>query len=89
MRRWHFGTILGAPRLTTPLFIAAQSYLFYQLKWFDPDQPDAAIASQAGILHASFTAAQLFTALVWGRVADSAWFGRKTVILIGLLGSGE
>lgn len=67
----------------------AQSYMFYQLKWFDPTLSDAVIASQAGILTASFTAAQFFTALIWGRVADTAWFGRKSVILIGLLGSSK
>lgn len=61
--------------------------MFYQLKWFDPTLPDSTISSQAGILNASFTAAQFFTAMIWGRVADSAWAGRKTVILIGLLGT--
>ena len=64
-----------------------QSYMYYQLKWFDPTLPDSAISSQAGIMHASFTAAQFFTALVWGRVADSTWFGRKSVLLIGLTGT--
>ena len=27
------------------------------------------------------------TAIIWGRLADSEWFGRKRVILIGLLGT--
>lgn len=61
--------------------------MFYQLKWFDPTLPDATIASQAGVLHASFMAAQFVTALLWGRVADSRRAGRKTVLLIGLLGT--
>ena len=61
--------------------------MFYQLKWFDPSLSDAAIASQAGILHASFMAAQFLTAMAWGRVADSHRAGRKTVLLIGLLGT--
>ncbi|GKT90728.1 LOW QUALITY PROTEIN: major facilitator superfamily transporter [Colletotrichum tofieldiae] len=64
----------------------AQSYMFYQLKWFDPSLPDSVISSQAGVLHASFTAAQFITAMVWGRLADSKRFGRKTVLMIGLLG---
>lgn len=64
-----------------------QSYMFYQLKWFDSTLPDSVISSQAGLLHASFTAAQFLTAMMWGRVADSSWAGRKTVILIGLLGT--
>ena len=63
--------------------------MFYQLKWFDPSLPDSVIASQAGMLHASFTAAQLCTALLWGRVADSKWAGRKTVLMIGLAGTSE
>lgn len=61
--------------------------MFYQLKWFDPSLPDATISSQAGILHASFMAAQFVTAMLWGRVADSRSFGRKKVLLIGLLGT--
>lgn len=61
--------------------------MFYQLKWFDPSVPDSTISSQAGVLHASFTAAQLLTALLWGRIADSPRAGRKTVVLIGLLGT--
>jgi MFS family permease len=63
--------------------------MFYQLKWFDPSLSDAVISSQAGILHASFTAAQLLTALLWGRIADSEYAGRKTVLLIGLVGTSK
>ncbi len=63
--------------------------MFYQLKWFDPIKPDSAIASQAGILHASFTAAQFLTAMMWGRLADSPHFGRKKVLLIGLCGTSK
>lgn len=32
--------------------------------------------------------AQFATAMLWGRLADSARFGRKTVLLIGLIGTG-
>lgn len=80
--------IIVLTRLSEPLVqTSIQSYMFYQLKWFDPALPDSAISSQAGILHASFTAAQLFTAMIWGRIADSSHFGRKTVVLIGLAGT--
>lgn len=80
--------VITLARLSEPLVqTSLQSYMFYQLQWFDPSLPDAVISSQAGILHASFTAAQFFTAMMWGRVADSAWAGRKTVIMIGLLGT--
>lgn len=80
--------IIVLTRLSEPLVqTSIQSYMFYQLKWFDPSLPDAVVAGQAGVLHASFTAAQLLTALLWGRVADSRRAGRKTVVLIGLAGT--
>lgn len=61
--------------------------MFYQLKSFDQSLSDAVISSQAGVLQGSFTAAQFMTAMLWGRVADSDWSGRKTVLLVGLLGT--
>ncbi|KAI0387038.1 MFS general substrate transporter [Hypomontagnella monticulosa] len=80
--------VITLARLSEPLVqTSLQSYMFYQLQWFDPSLPDSTISSQAGVLHASFTAAQFFTAMMWGRVADSTWSGRKTVVLIGLLGT--
>lgn len=80
--------VITMARLSEPLVqTSLQSYMFYQLKWFDPSQPDAIISGQAGVLHASFTAAQFLTAMVWGRVADSKRAGRKSVILVGLIGT--
>ncbi|ORY65460.1 major facilitator superfamily domain-containing protein [Pseudomassariella vexata] len=80
--------LITLTRLSEPLVqTSLQSYMFYLLKWFDPELSDSIISRQAGILQASFTAAQFFTAMIWGRVADSNWAGRKTVILIGLLGT--
>jgi len=77
-------------RLSEPLAqTSLQSYMFYQLKWFDPNLEDAVIARQAGILQASFAAAQCLTGMMWGRIADSRYFGRKTVLLIGLSGTSE
>ncbi|KAJ4151031.1 hypothetical protein LMH87_011751 [Akanthomyces muscarius] len=80
--------ILTLSRLSEPLVqTSLQAYMFYQLKWFDPTLPDSTIATQAGIMHASFMAAQFVTALLWGRIADSRRAGRKTVLLIGLVGT--
>lgn len=80
--------LLTISRLAEPLTqTSLQSYMFYQLKSFDPKQTDDQISSQAGILAAAFTAAQFLTAIPWGRAADSELFGRKRVILIGLLGT--
>ncbi|KAK4654347.1 hypothetical protein QC762_403090 [Podospora pseudocomata] len=86
-------TVITLARLSEPLVqTSLQSYMFYQLKWFDTGLPVSVISSQAGILqfvlfHASFTAAQFVTSMMWGRVADSRRFGRKTVLLIGLAGA--
>jgi MFS family permease len=63
--------------------------MFYQLKWMSPELPDSSIAGQAGILSASFTAAQFLTAMMWGRIADSPRFGRKSVLMIGLCGTSK
>jgi hypothetical protein len=62
-----------------------QSYLFYQLKSFDQSLPDSVIASQAGIMQGAFAAAQLCTAMLWGRFSDAG--GRKRVLLMGLSGT--
>lgn len=80
--------LLTLSRLAEPLTqTSLQSYMFYQLKSFDQTLPDDAISFQAGMLAASFTFAQFISAIPWGKAADSEAFGRKRVILIGLLGT--
>ena len=80
--------ILTMARLSEPLTqTSLQAYMFYQLKSFDPKASDSTISQQAGLLQAAFTGAQFFTAILWGRLADSERLGRKKVILIGLLGT--
>ena len=80
--------ILTLARLSEPLTqTSLQAYMYYQLKSFNPSLPVSTIASQAGILQGSFTAAQFVTAILWGRAADADWGGRKKVLLIGLLGT--
>ena len=81
--------ILTLARLSEPLTqTSLQSYMFYQLRSFDPSLQDSAISSQIGILQGCFTFAQFMTAVIWGRVSDAQWGGRKRVLLIGLLGTG-
>ncbi|KAK6599828.1 major facilitator superfamily transporter [Botrytis cinerea] len=78
--------ILTCARLSEPLVqTSLRSYIFYQLKSFDPSLPDSTIASQAGIMAGSFALAQLTTAMLWGRFSDRS--GRKRVLLIGLSGT--
>ncbi|KAF2235941.1 MFS general substrate transporter [Viridothelium virens] len=77
--------ILTFARFSEPLAqTSLMAYMFYQLRWFDPSLPDSTISWQAGILQASFSAAQFFTAALWGKAADH--IGRKPVVLIGLTG---
>lgn len=80
--------LLTISRLAEPLTqTSLQSYMFYQLKSFDMSQTDSQISVQAGMLAAAFTAAQFVTAIPWGRAADSELFGRKRVLIIGLMGT--
>jgi hypothetical protein len=80
--------VLTLARLSEPLVQSSlQSYMFYQLKSFDASLPDSVIARQAGLMHGSFTGAQFMTAMRWGKIADSDRGGRKTVLMIGLLGT--
>ncbi|KAJ2902712.1 hypothetical protein MKZ38_000222 [Zalerion maritima] len=82
--------LITITRFSEPLAQSSlQSYMFYQLKWFNPDLSDAVIAGQAGLLAASFTAAQFTTAMLWGRAADSPRLGRKTILMIGLIGTSK
>ncbi|CAG9977286.1 unnamed protein product [Clonostachys byssicola] len=86
-RKWQLAVIVFA-RLAEPLSERSlTSYLFYQLRWFDPSLEPSEIAKQAGHLTAVFAAAQCLTSMWWGRVADTALFGRKRVLIIGLFGS--
>lgn len=79
---------ISTPRLSHSHSLnTTQAYMYYQLKSFSPSLPPSAIAAQAGIIYASFTAAQFLTAMLWGRVADSPRFGRKCVLLVGLCGT--
>ncbi|RMZ84494.1 hypothetical protein DV737_g1082, partial [Chaetothyriales sp. CBS 132003] len=67
---------------------AIQAYMYHQLKSFSPDAPDSEISFQSGVLQGVFTLAQVFTGVLWGRIADSSRFGRKWVIIAGLTGQG-
>lgn len=80
--------ILAFARLAEPLFhTSINSYLFFMLRSFDASLSDSTIASQAGFISGGFTAAQCLTAVLWGRVADRSSVGRKTVLIVGLLGT--
>jgi hypothetical protein len=80
--------VLVLARLSEPLTQnSLGSYIYYQLRSFDPSLSDSTISFQAGIIQAAFPAAQGLTAILWGRFADYEHGGRKRVIWIGLLGT--
>ncbi|CEI63431.1 hypothetical protein FVEN_g49 [Fusarium venenatum] len=75
-------------RLAEPLSERSlASYLFYQLRWFNPDLDPSDIPKQVGYITAVFAAAQCLTSMWWGRAADNPRLGRKRVLMIGLGGS--
>ncbi|KAF2715745.1 MFS general substrate transporter [Pleomassaria siparia CBS 279.74] len=61
-----------------------QSYMFFQLKFFDPSASDATISTQIGFMIGCKTAAHVCTGLIWGSLADHASIGRKCVLVTGL-----
>src|SRR2546423_13065392 len=65
-----------------------QAFMSHQLQSFNPAAPDSEISFQTGVLQGISTLAQIFTGVIWGRVADAPWGGRKLVLLIGLIGPG-
>lgn len=80
--------ILFLCRLVDFLQVASlQAYVFYQLKSLDETKSDAEISARAGVLQGAFTGAQVLTAMLWGKAADASWCGRKTVLVVGLLGT--
>lgn len=80
--------VLTLARFSEPLTQSSlQAYIFHQIKSFDPNLPDSTISEQTGVIQGAFSAAQFFTAVVWGWLADSEFMGRKRVLLVGLIGT--
>lgn len=80
--------VIVLARLAEPLSERSlTSYLFYQLRWFNPDLDPSEIPKQAGYLTAVFAAAQCLTSMWWGHAADNPRLGRKRVLVIGLTGT--
>ena len=65
--------------------IPQQSYMFYQLRWFNPEVSNTTISAQAGLLVGAKTAASVCTGMLWGHFADSELGGRKLTLIIGPL----
>lgn len=80
--------ILAASRFVDFFQMAAlQTFMVHQLRSFDSALTDVDISHQAGVLQGAFTAAQIITSILWGRAADHPMLGRKSVLMIGLVGT--
>ncbi|KAF2480326.1 major facilitator superfamily domain-containing protein [Neohortaea acidophila] len=80
--------ILAASRFVDFFQMAAlQTFMVYQLKSFDRNLEEDVIAHQAGVLQGAFTASQIASSIIWGRIADHPSVGRKMVLQIGLVGT--
>jgi MFS family permease len=64
-----------------------QTLCYYQLRSFPQAVSEETLSIQTGIALSAFTFAQCFTAVPWGLVSDAPWGGRKTVLLLGLVGT--
>lgn len=80
--------ILTFVRLAEPIAqTSMHAYMFAMIRWFDETLSDGDVAAKAGLLAASFEAAQAVTGAIWGSLADKACVGRKKILLIGISGS--
>lgn len=77
--------ILTLVRLAEPITqTSMHAYMFAMIRWFDETLSDGDVAAKAGLLAASFEAAQAVTGVMWGNFADKACVGRKKILLIGI-----
>jgi MFS family permease len=61
-------------------------YISAMIKTFQIDGGDSkSVAFYAGLVTSAFTFAEFTTGMFWGRMSDK--FGRKPVLLIGLVGT--
>ncbi|EUC27524.1 hypothetical protein COCCADRAFT_41774 [Bipolaris zeicola 26-R-13] len=77
--------VLCTIRITEPITVFCfNSYIFYQLRHFDPSLPDDEIIRQASNLRSVYMLTQCVSSFLWGRIADSPLGGRKLALLVAL-----
>lgn len=82
---WQMSVVMLV-RFSEPVsFTSLFPYVYFMVKHLRPDKPESSIARYAGYISGSFALCQALTGVHWGRYSDK--YGRKPILLIGLLGS--
>ncbi|OAX85556.1 hypothetical protein ACJ72_00050 [Emergomyces africanus] len=78
--------ILALCRICEPIaFMSIFPYVYYMVSSFKVTNDDRKIALYAGAVTSAFTFAEFTTGVFWGKMSDN--FGRKPVLIIGLVGT--
>lgn len=78
--------VLMAARVAEPIsYTSLFPYVFFMVKYLRPEDTEASVARYAGYISGCFALCQTFTGVIWGGLSDK--YGRKPILIIGLLGS--
>lgn len=78
--------VLMAARVAEPIsFTSLFPYVFFMVQHLRPEDSEASVARYAGYISGSFALCQALTGVIWGSLSDK--YGRKPLLVIGLLGS--
>ncbi|KAL2372739.1 MFS multidrug transporter, variant 3 [Blastomyces gilchristii SLH14081] len=78
--------VLALCRICEPIaFMSIFPYVYHMVSSFKVTDDDRKIALYAGAVTSAFTFAEFTTGVLWGRMSDN--FGRKPVLIIGLIGT--
>ncbi|ODV90945.1 hypothetical protein CANCADRAFT_113423 [Tortispora caseinolytica NRRL Y-17796] len=80
-------SIIAICRFAEPIaLVSVLPYLYFMIQSFLPEGTDEAeVSKYAGWVATSFSASQILTGIVWGRISDV--IGRKPVMFLGMVGT--
>ena len=80
-------TDIAICRLSEPIaFMSIFPYIYYMIKSFHITDNEERIALYVGMTISAFAFAEAISSCIWGRISDK--FGRKSILLCGLAGTG-